>query len=166
VEAIEKTKPADVAQKHHITAPTGHTCYPSGVPAPVTVPPAWAPRTDAPTCLAQGNTRSCQVAGRGWKNSAAALLTPDRFKEETAMNAEKAFAAPALAAAVVGVTPAAVAKDLGDRPHEGGAVVPCSLDGINPAQHSELFGNAATAASYGFVQARDGIWHVRPGCRR
>jgi hypothetical protein len=93
-------------------------------------------------------------------------LTPDHFKEETAMNAKKTFVALAVAAAVLSVTSAADAKDLGDRPHEGGAVVPCSLDGINPAQHPEIFGNAATAASYGFVQARDGTWHVRPGCRR
>ncbi len=47
---------------------------------------------------------------------------------------------------------AVVAKDLGDRPHEGGAVVPCSLDGVNPA--------------FGFVRSADGTWHVRPGCRR
>jgi hypothetical protein len=89
----------------------------------------------------------------------------DRFKEVTAVNVSKVFAALAVAA-VFGVASAAVAKDLGDRPHEGGAVVPCSLDGINPAQHPEIFGNAAVAASYGFVQARDGTWHVRLDCRR
>jgi hypothetical protein len=61
---------------------------------------------------------------------------------------------------------AVVAKDLGDRPHEGGAVVPCSLDGVNPAHHPEVFGNPATAAAFGFVRSADGTWHVRPGCRR
>jgi hypothetical protein len=68
-------------------------------------------------------------------------------------------------AAAFGST-AVVAKDLGDRPHEGGAVVPCSLDGVNPAQHPEIFGNPAIAASFGFVRSADGTWHVRPGCRR
>jgi hypothetical protein len=44
--------------------------------------------------------------------------------------------------------------------------IPCSLDGINPAHHPEIFGNPAVAASYGFVRSRDGTWQVRPGCRR
>ena len=61
----------------------------------------------------------------------------------------------------------AVANERDDnRGERGGSVVRCSLDGVNPAQHPEVFGNAATAASYGFVQARDGTWHVRPDCRR
>jgi hypothetical protein len=77
---------------------------------------------------------------------------------------KKAFVVLVIAAAFGNA--AVVAKDLGDRPHEGGAVVPCSLDGINPAHHLEIFGNPATAASYGFVRSADGTWHVRPGCRR
>jgi hypothetical protein len=48
----------------------------------------------------------------------------------------------------------------------GGGVVRCSLDGINPAHHPEIFGNPAVAASYGFVRSRDGTWHVAPNCRR
>ena len=48
----------------------------------------------------------------------------------------------------------------------GGSVVPCSLDGVNPALHPEVFGNAATAQSFGFFQAPDHSWHVRPGCHR
>ena len=48
----------------------------------------------------------------------------------------------------------------------GGGVVRCSLDGINPAHHPEIFGNPAVAASYGFVRSRDGTWHVVPNCRR
>jgi len=47
-----------------------------------------------------------------------------------------------------------------------GFVQPCSLVGINPAYHPEIFGNSAVAASYGFVRSRDGTWQVRPGCRR
>lgn len=50
--------------------------------------------------------------------------------------------------------------------HGQGAMVPCSLDGINPAYHPQIFGNPAAAAAYGFVRARDGTWHVQPGCRR
>jgi hypothetical protein len=61
----------------------------------------------------------------------------------------------------------AVANDRSDnRGEKGGAVQRCSLDGVNPVHHPEIFGNAAAAASFGFVQARDGSWHVRPDCRR
>ncbi len=48
----------------------------------------------------------------------------------------------------------------------GGWVVPCSLDGVNPAFHPEIFGNPAVARSYGFVRSRYGGWQVIPGCRR
>ncbi len=48
----------------------------------------------------------------------------------------------------------------------GGGVVRCSLDGVNPAHHPEIFGNAATAQSFGFFQAPDHTWHVRPDCHR
>lgn len=48
----------------------------------------------------------------------------------------------------------------------GGWVVPCSLDGVNPVYHPGIFGNRAAAASYGFVQSRDGSWHVAPNCHR
>jgi hypothetical protein len=43
--------------------------------------------------------------------------------------------------------------------------MPGSLDGVNPAYHPDIFGNAATAAAYGFVQSRDGNWHVRSDWR-
>jgi hypothetical protein len=56
--------------------------------------------------------------------------------------------------------------DKGDRTEKGGVVVRCSLNGINPAFHSEIFGNRAMARSYGFVRSRDGTWHVQPNCRR
>jgi hypothetical protein len=46
------------------------------------------------------------------------------------------------------------------------SVVPCSLAGVNPAYHPEIFGNAATAWEYGFVRGRDGTWQVAPNCRR
>ena len=47
----------------------------------------------------------------------------------------------------------------------GGYVAACSLAGVNPAHHPEIFGNPAVAASYGFVRGRDGTWQVMPNCR-
>lgn len=49
----------------------------------------------------------------------------------------------------------------------GGFVKPCSLDGVNPVHHPHIFGNPAMARSiYGFVQSRDGAWHVESNCAR
>jgi hypothetical protein len=56
--------------------------------------------------------------------------------------------------------------DKGDRIEKGGVVVRCSLNGINPALHPEIFGNPALARSYGFVRSRDGTWHLAANCRR
>jgi hypothetical protein len=67
---------------------------------------------------------------------------------------------------VLGVTSVVAAKDLGDRPHQGGAVVPCSLDGVNPVHHPEIFGNPAVARSFGFVLGPDRAWHVAANCHR
>jgi hypothetical protein len=89
------------------------------------------------------------------------------------MSAKKVFVVLAVTAALgfLGAV-SAVAKDdmddmgdRGDRGQRGASVVPCSLSGINPAAHPEIFGNPAVAASYGFVRSRDGTWHVRPNCR-
>jgi hypothetical protein len=61
----------------------------------------------------------------------------------------------------------AVANEHNDRGRDrGGSVVPCSLVGVNPVHHPEIFGNAAAAQSYGFVQGADRTWHVRADCRR
>jgi hypothetical protein len=65
-------------------------------------------------------------------------------------------------AVVLGSATASPASD-----HEnqsGGFVMPCSLDGVNPAYHPHIFGNPAIAKSYGFVEARDHSWHVRDNC--
>ena len=71
----------------------------------------------------------------------------------------------AAALGVLGVASAAASENSG-RGTRGGFVVPGSLDGVNPAYHPDIFGNPALArAVYGFVQARDGSWHVEPGCR-
>jgi hypothetical protein len=55
-------------------------------------------------------------------------------------------------------------RDFLDR-HRGGFVKPCSLDGVNPVYHPDIFGNPAFARFYyGFVRAPDGGWQVIPGC--
>jgi hypothetical protein len=52
-------------------------------------------------------------------------------------------------------------------PREGGFVKPCSLDGVNPVYHPEVFGNRAVALrEYGFVQSKDGSWHVIANCHK
>ncbi len=85
------------------------------------------------------------------------------------MSGKNAFVA--LAGAVALSALSAVSANANDRDDDrsidrGGAVVPCSLSGVNPAYHPEIFANAATAKSFGFVQAPDHTWHVVPGCRR
>jgi hypothetical protein len=85
------------------------------------------------------------------------------------MSGKTAFVALAVTTAlsVLGAGPAVGNEDRPDRGDDrGGAVVACSLDGVNPARHPKIFGNPAVAASYGFVRSRDGIWQVRPNCRR
>ena len=73
----------------------------------------------------------------------------------------------AMALAVSGAGAALASDHERDRDRErGGFVVACSLDGVNPVHHPEVFANAATARSFGFVQSPDGAWHVLPGCRR
>jgi hypothetical protein len=73
----------------------------------------------------------------------------------------------ALATAVaLGSVAAASAGDMHrDRDRDRGFVVACSLDGVNPVYHPEIFGNPAVARSYGFVRGRDGTWQVMPNCR-
>jgi hypothetical protein len=84
------------------------------------------------------------------------------------MNGKKAFAALALTTAlsILGAASAAAGSDRDRGNRELGHVVPCSLVGVNPAYHPEIFGNAGAAYAYGFVQSRDGAWQVRPDCRR
>jgi hypothetical protein len=79
----------------------------------------------------------------------------------------KSFAALAIATALAVLSTSSAAWSFFDgRHYRGGFVKPCSLDGVNPAYHRDIFGNPAFArAVYGFVQARDGSWHVEPGCR-
>jgi hypothetical protein len=72
--------------------------------------------------------------------------------------------ATATALGVLGATTAWAGFDLFERRHKGGYVIPCSLDGVNPVFHPDIFGNPAVARSYGFYLGRDHAWHVIPGC--
>jgi hypothetical protein len=81
-----------------------------------------------------------------------------------AMNGRKAFTVLALSAALgASGTTLAVAQ----YEHDGGHVKPCSLHGVNPAHHPEIFGDAAAAQEhYGFVKSKDGKWRVEKDCRK
>ena len=79
------------------------------------------------------------------------------------MSGEKPFIALATAVSLGALGPAssAWAQSGGyDYEYQGGYVKPCSLDGVNPAHHPEIFGNSAAAREYGFAQSRDGAWHT------
>ena len=84
------------------------------------------------------------------------------------MSGRKAFVALVVTTAlgILGVAPAAAGSDRDRGRDRYGSVVPCSLDGVNPAFHPEIFGNPAAAAAFGFVRSRDGGWQVRPNCHR
>jgi hypothetical protein len=83
------------------------------------------------------------------------------------MIGNKAFVALAVASAlgVLGAASAAASEHNSSR-ERGGYVLPCSLDGVNPAYHPDIFGNAAAAYAFGFVRSRGGVWQVVPNCHR
>jgi len=81
------------------------------------------------------------------------------------MNRDKAFVVIAITTGlVIRGTASAAASDRTDRGVPRGYVVPCSLVGVNPVYHPEIFGDPAAARSFGFVRSRDGVWHVIPNC--
>jgi hypothetical protein len=84
------------------------------------------------------------------------------------MSGMKAFVAFAVTTALgfLGAASAAAGTDRDRGSREPGSVVPCSLVGVNPVYHPEIFGNAATALSFGFVRSRDGTWQVVRNCHR
>jgi hypothetical protein len=45
-------------------------------------------------------------------------------------------------------------------------IIPCSLDGVNPALHPKIFRHAKVSKSYGFVKGPDGAWQVAPDCHK
>ena len=61
------------------------------------------------------------------------------------------------AALILGAASAALAKGRGS---PGGNVMPCSLDGVNPVFHPQIFGTVAAARTFGFIQAPDRTWHL------
>jgi hypothetical protein len=84
------------------------------------------------------------------------------------MSGKKVFVAFAVTAALgfLGAASAAAGTDRDRGGREPGSVVPCSLVGVNPVHHPDIFGNAATAYAFGFVRSRDGTWQVAPNCHR
>jgi hypothetical protein len=76
-----------------------------------------------------------------------------------------ALLAAIAAAAVFGTASTTWAQYGGGGSNARGSVTACSLSGVNPAQHPEIFGHPAVAATYGFVRS-NGSWHVAPGCSR
>jgi hypothetical protein len=89
-------------------------------------------------------------------------------ERETTMIGNKTLSTLLLATALgaLAVTSAVASDRSNSRSDRGGYVLPGSLDGVNPAYHPDIFGNPAVAAAYGFVQSRDGVWHVRGDWRR
>jgi hypothetical protein len=85
--------------------------------------------------------------------------------EEVAMTGNKVFVAIAMTAAL-GVLASATwaAMEEGEKADRGASVIPCSLVGVNPAYHPEIFGDAAVARSYGFIQGPNRVWHVDINC--
>jgi hypothetical protein len=85
------------------------------------------------------------------------------------MSGQKHFIAFAIAVSLGALGPASTAwAQMGyNYEYEGGYVKPCSLEGVNPVHHPEIFGNPAAAGEYGFAQSRDGTWHTQncPGSR-
>jgi hypothetical protein len=88
-------------------------------------------------------------------------------KKETAMSGKKAFVvlAAIVTLGVLGTASATWARY--DYWRKRGFVIPCSLVGVNPVFHPDIFGNPAVAREiYGFVRSRDGTWQVEKNCIR
>ena len=78
------------------------------------------------------------------------------------MREKRAVAMLAFAAlTALTVAPALAGTDRDRPPDRGGSVVPCSLSGVNPAAHPEIFNNPAEAHRLGFVLV-GGVWQVDP----
>ena len=74
--------------------------------------------------------------------------------------------ATTLALGILGTVPAAASDHNGSQERPRSYVVPCSLVGVNPAYHPDIFGTPAVAKAYGFVQGLDRVWRVESNCRR
>jgi hypothetical protein len=81
------------------------------------------------------------------------------------MRGKMALVALAIMALGAASSAAAAGGFFGDRHEKGGFVKPCSLDGVNPVYHPDIFGNPAFARTYyGFVQGPDRTWRVMSNC--
>jgi len=81
------------------------------------------------------------------------------------MSGRKAVAALAIATSLGVLAAPSVAWSFGYNFRQGGYVIPCSLEGVNPVYHPEIFGNPAVARAYGFVRSRNHTWQVMKNCR-
>ena len=107
----------------------------------------------------EGGKPQAQMSAAGWPR-----IQP---KGRNAMRRKGASATLVFAAlTILSVVPAVAGMDHERQPDRTGGVLACSLDGVNPAAHPEIFGNAATARQLGFYQTPDRVWHVVPGCHR
>ena len=83
-----------------------------------------------------------------------------------AMNGTRAFVLLAGIAALASLSTASTswAQHVQKKGFQGGTghLKHCSLSGVNPIYHPDVFGDPAVAKSYGFVQSKDGRWHVSP----
>jgi hypothetical protein len=80
------------------------------------------------------------------------------------MSGKRTFIELAITTAL-GVVAAASLASAQQQGYLGGDVLPCSLAGVNPADHPSIFGNPEVARQqYGFVQGPDGNWQVIPNC--
>jgi len=84
------------------------------------------------------------------------------------MTGNKVFVVIAIntALGILGTAFAAASDHNGSQERPRSYVVPCSLVGVNPAYHPDIFGNPAVAKAYGFVQGPDRVWRVESNCRR
>ena len=78
------------------------------------------------------------------------------------MRASMMFGCATALVVVLSLTAVPARAQLGGGP-QGGDVVPCSLAGVNPADHPAIFNNPEVARNqYGFVKGPDGNWTVIP----
>jgi hypothetical protein len=83
------------------------------------------------------------------------------------MSGNRAFVALLAFTTMLGVLASAARAWDDDWWRRRGFVIPCSLVGVNPLYHPDIFGNPAVARDmYGFVRSRDGTWQVEKNCVR
>ena len=81
------------------------------------------------------------------------------------MTGNKAFIMISMTAALGVLGSAAwAAMEEAEKSDQGCSVTRCSLVGVNPVYHPEIFSDAALARSYGFIQGPDRVWHVDGNC--